>query len=325
MEQLDVIIIGAGPTGINCGISAQKAGLSFKIIEKGVLVNSLFHFPTNMTFFSTSKLLEIGDIPFISHNDKPTRKEALEYYRRLARSYELPINYYESVIKMSPIESGGYLLVTDKAQYKARHIVIATGFYDVAVRMNVPGESLPKVKHYYDEAHPYIGQNVLVVGAANSACDVALETWQKGANVTMAVRGPELYAKVKYWILPNIQNRIKEGSIKAYFNTTVREIKDKEVTLYNDTAGEFIIENDYVLAMTGYSPDYDLLQRLGIRHLDDKLKTPLVDKQTLETNLTGVYMAGVINGGLKTNKYFIENTREHGDIIMQQIQRVIAE
>ncbi len=325
MQQLDVLIIGAGPTGINCGISAKKADLSCKLIEKGVLVNSLFHFPTNMTFFSTSKLLEIGDIPFISHNDKPTRKEALEYYRRLARSYELPIHYYESVIKMSPLKQGGYLVETDKSQYTAQHVIISTGFYDVPVKLNVPGEDLPKVRHYYEEAHPYIGQKVLVIGAANSACDVALETWQKGASVTMAVRGPELYEKVKYWILPNIKNRIKEGSIHAYFKTTVREIKDTEVILYNESQGEFSIENDYVLAMTGYSPDYDLLRRLGIQHKDDQLKTPEVDQDTLETNLPGVYMAGVMNGGLKTNKYFIENTREHGDIIINQIKESLSD
>lgn len=322
MEQLDLLIIGAGPTGINCGISAMKANLNFKIIEKGVLVNSLFNFPTNMTFFSTSKLLEIGDIPFISHTDKPTRKEALEYYRRIVHSYQLPIHYYEKVEQMDTSEdTSSYTVKTDKGTYLTKHVIISTGFYDIPVRMNVPGEDLPKVKHYYDEAHHYIGQKVLVIGAANSACDVALETWQKGADVTMAVRGPALYDRVKYWILPNIRNRIKEGSIQAHFNTVVKEIKATEVILHNEENGEFSIENDFVLAMTGYSPNYTLLDKLGVKYQNDRLKTPLVDETTLETNLPHVYMAGVMNGGLKTNQYFIENTREHGDLIIQQIRK----
>jgi len=319
MERLDILIIGAGPTGINCGISAKKANLNFKIIEKGVLVNSLFHFPANMTFFSTSKLLEIGDIPFISHTDKPTRKEALEYYRRIAHSYKLPIHYYEKVMTMERADDDTYTVMTDKGTYLTQHVIISTGFYDIPVMMNVPGEDLSKVKHYYDEAHHYIGQKVLVIGAANSACDVALETWQKGADVTMAVRGPALYERVKYWILPNIRNRIKEGSIQAHFNTVVKEIKAREVILYNEKDGEFSIENDFVLAMTGYSPDYTLLDRLGIKYQNDRLKTPSVDESTLETNLPRVYMAGVMIGGLKTNKHFIENTREHGDLIIEQI------
>lgn len=317
-DVLDVLIIGAGPTGINCGISARKAKLSFVIIEKGVLVNSLFHFPANMTFFSTSKLLEIGDIPFISHTDKPTRKEALEYYRRIVTSYELPVRLYETVENVDT-ESGIYTIHTNKTSYQAKSIIVSTGFYDIPVMMNVPGEDLPKVKHYYDEAHHYLGQKVLVVGAANSACDVALETWQKGAEVTMAVRSSELYERVKYWILPNIKNRIKEGSISAHFNTVVSKIEKDSVELFNEEKGHFSIENDFVLAMTGYKPDYSLIKKVGIKIQDDEYDTPVFNEDTLETNLPKVFMAGVMNGGLKTNRYFIENTRHHGDLIIDQL------
>lgn len=315
---LDVLIIGAGPTGINCAIAAHKAGLNYLVIEKGLLVNSIFRFPANMSFFSTSKLLEIGDIPFISHTDKPTRQEALEYYRRLWEHYDLKIKFNEKVISKSGTASA-YDVKTDKESYKTKAIVVATGFYDFPNKLNVPGEDLPKVKHYYDEPHHYIGQKVLVIGGANSACDVALETWQKGADVTMAVRQSALYEKVKYWILPNIKNRIADGAIQAYFNTTVVEIKPRSVTL-ETLDGTIEIENDFVLAMTGYSPDYNLLDKLGILVNSDGLKTPTFDEETLETNLKKIFIAGVMLGGLKTNKYFIENTRDHGTKIMDQLK-----
>ena len=314
----DLVIIGGGPTGINCGISAKKAGLNYLIIEKGVLVNSLYHFPANMTFFSTSKLLEIGEIPFISHTDKPTRREALEYYRRLTSSYDLNINFYETVKSM--IREGDlYAIKTDKGDYEAKSVIVATGFYDTVRKLDVIGEELPKVKHYYDEAHHYINQKVLVVGAANSACDVALETWQKGAEVTMAVRSKTLYDRVKYWILPNIQNRIKEGSIIAHFETEVLEIRETEVDLKKD-GKVFTIENDWVLAMTGYQPNYDLLSRLGIGISDDEFDTPILNEETLESSLPNVYLAGVLNSGRKTSSLFIENTRHHGDVIINQIK-----
>ena len=314
---LDLVIIGAGPSGICCGIEAKKAGLSYQIIEKGVLVNSIYHFPTNMTFFSTSLKLEIGNIPFISHTDKPTRKEALEYYRRIVESWKLNINLYEEVLEILP-ENEGYRIKTSKKEYLAKSVVIGTGYYDTSRKLNVPGEDLPKVKHYYDDVHPYIGQKVLVVGAANSACDVALETWQKGAQVTMAVRGSELYQKVKYWILPNIENRIKEGSIDAYFNTTVKEIRQKEVVLKTPD-GEKTIENDFVLAMTGYKPNYDFLKKIGIEIQNDELNTPVFDEETFESNLKNVYLAGVVQAGLNTSKLFIENTRHHGEVIVKNI------
>ncbi len=284
MDSFDLIIIGGGPTGLNCGISAKKAGLSYLILEKGVLVNSIYHFPTNMTFFSTSVLLEIGNIPFISHLEKPTRKEALEYYRRVLLTWDLNINLYEEVKYMSEGEDHQYLVTTQKRQYKAKNIIVSTGFYDKPRLLNVPGESLPKVKHYYDDPFPYVGQELLVVGAANSACDVALETYYKGAKVTMAIRESEIYPKVKYWIRPNIENRIKEGSIKAFFNTIVREIKTEEVVLEGPD-GVFSIPNDFVLAMTGYQPNYQLFEKLGIPISEDKLKLPVHNEDTLETAL----------------------------------------
>ena len=271
-----------------------------------------------MTFFSTSKLLEIGDIPFISHTEKPTRKEALEYYRRIVTSYELPVQYYEKVESLEQA-SGHYIMHTDKGAYLTKSVIVSTGFYDIPVMMNVPGEDLPKVKHYYDEAHHYLDQKVLVIGAANSACDVALETWQKGADVTLAVRSEELYERVKYWILPNIKNRIKEGSITAHFKTVVKRIDPKSVTLYSKDKGTFEIENDFVLAMTGYKPDYGLFEKIGIAIQDDEYKTPKFNEDTLETNLPKVFIAGVANGGLKTNSYFIENTRHQGDLIIKQL------
>jgi thioredoxin reductase (NADPH) len=317
MEILDILIIGAGPAGICCGIEAKKNELNYRIIEKGVLVNSIYHFPTNMTFFSTSKKLEIGDTPFISHTDKPTRKEALEYYRRIVESWDLKINHYEEVLDMIP-ENTLYRIKTSKREYLTKSVVIGSGYFDEVRNLNVPGEDLPKVKHYYDDAHPYIGQKVLVIGAANSACDVALETWQKGSDVTMAVRGNKLYQKVKYWILPNIENRIKAGEIQAYFNTTVKEISAKEVVLLTPD-GEKVIENDFVLAMTGYKPNYPFLEKLGIKINEDEDKKPVMNPDTFESNLKNVYLAGVVQAGLLTSKLFIENTRHHGEIIIKDI------
>ncbi len=314
----DLIIVGAGPAGLCCAIEAARHGLDYLVIEKGVLVNSIYRFPTNMTFFSTADKLEIGQVPFIAHGDKPTRREALEYYRRIAEFWKLRIHLYERVLALDPEPRQGYVVRTDKASYRTRNVVIATGFYDRPNLMHVPGEELPKVKHYYDEAHPYIGQKVLVVGAANSACDVALETWHKGAEVTMAIRGDSIYPKVKYWIRPNIENRIAEGSIKAYFRTTVELIKPESVVL-RTPEGLVEIENDWVLAMTGYRPDYEFLQQLGIALQADEARTPVFDPATFESNLPGVYLAGVVQAGLCTSKLFIENTRHHGEVIIRSI------
>ena len=320
MKKYDLIIIGGGPSGINCGIEASKKGVDYMILEKGVLVNSLFNFPSNMQFFSTSVNLEIGEIPFISHTDKPTRKEALEYYRRLYDYYNLNVSFRTKVVQLKK-GNNEFIVQTNNGDLRSKNVVCATGFYDSPNYLHVPGENLPKVKHYYDEAHHYIGQNIVVVGGANSACDVALETWQKGANVTMVIRKPELYEKVKYWILPNIQNRIKEGSIKAFFNSTITEIKEEEV-LVKTPDGETRIPNDYVLAMTGYSPDYKLLEKFGITIQNDNHRTPKFDKDSLQSEVEGLYLMGTVLGGLHTSKYFIENTREQAVQIIDHIIKV---
>lgn len=315
----DLIIIGGGPTGINCAIEASKRELNYLVLEKGVLVNSLYNFPINMTFFSTAGKLEIADIPFIAHGDKPTRREALEYYRRLCEAFKLKINTYETVLSMTATKEGLYEIKTNKQTYLTHSVVVATGFYDTPRKLNVPGEELPKVKHFYDDAHPYVGKKVLVVGAANSACDIALETYYKGAEVTMAIRKSEIYPKVKYWIRPNIENRIKEGSIQAHFNTTVKSIENDSVTL-NTPEGLLTIENDFVLAMTGYKPNYSLLKSLRLPFSNDEKQIPLHDSATLETPLPNVYVAGVLAAGLLTSKLFIENTRHHGAIVSENVK-----
>ena len=317
-NSFDLVIIGGGPIGLNCAIEAKKSGLDYIILEKGVLVNSLYNFPTNMTFFSTSKLLEIGGVPFIAHNDKPTRRESLEYFRRVHDSWNLNISLYNEVKSMRANGEGLYQIETTKGVFSAKSVILATGFYDTPRLLNIPGENLPKVSHFYNDPHPFVGQKLLVIGAANSACDVALETYLKGAKVTMAIREEEIYLKVKYWIKPNIENRIKDGSIRAYFNTTVSEIKETEVVLQTPE-GELILENDFVLAMTGYKPNYDLFASLGLPIDNDEFKTPIHNSETLESQLPNVYVAGVINVGLKTSTLFIENTRVHAEMIIKAI------
>ena len=317
---VDVLIVGAGPIGLNCGIVAKQKGVSHLILDKGVLVNSVFNFPVNMTFFSTSNLLEIGKVPFVSHGDKPTRREAMGYFRRVREKFELNVNYFETVINIEKKE-GVFHVTSSKKTYRAQNVILATGFYGLPYKMNVKGEDLPKVKHYYDEPHYYIDQKVLVVGAANSACDVAMETYHKNAEVTMAIRGDKLSDRVKYWMKPNIENRIKEGSIKAYFNTTVEEINEDSVIL-KTPEGLVTIENDFVMAMTGYRPDYDFFERIGLEFQDDEYRTPVMNEDTLETNIPGLYLAGVAAAGLKTSKFFIENTRIHAGMIIDAIQRV---
>ena len=317
-NHFDLVIIGGGPIGLNCAIEATKANLNYVVLEKGTLVNSIYHFPTNMTFFSTSNLLEIGGVPFISHTDKPTRREALEYFRRVQESWKLNIKPYTKVDSMTS-ENEVYHIKTSKGTYSANYVIVATGFYDTPRLLNIPGESLPKVKHFYDDPHPYVNQKIVVIGSANSACDVALETYYKGAEVTMVIREPEIYPKVKYWIRPNIINRIKEGAIKAYFNSTVTEITENEVHI-NTPDGPLTIDNDFVLAMTGYQPNYALFEALGIDISEDELKVPVHHADTLETNLPNVYVAGVINSGMQTSTLFIENTRVHSEMIIKAIQ-----
>jgi thioredoxin reductase (NADPH) len=315
---LDVLIIGAGPIGLACGIEAKKNGLSHVIIDKGCLVNSIYNYPRNMTFFSTSDRLEIGEVPFISHNPKPTRSEALEYYRRVTLSWKLPVKLYEHVDRIETINKH-FDVITSKDAYKAKAIILATGFYDLPYLLNVEGEELPKVKHYYDEPHPYFGMKIAVVGAANSAVDVALETYRKGASeVTMIIREEEIAPSVKYWVRPDMVNRIKEGSIKAYFESNISSIRENEIDL-NTPDGKVTLKNDFVLAMTGYKPDFDFLRSLGIEIGKDEYMTPVYNSETMQTSVTGIYLAGVICGGLKTNKWFIENSREHAEMIIQDI------
>ncbi len=314
----DVIIIGAGPIGLACGIEAKKAGLDYLVVDKGCLVNSIYNYPLNMTFFSTSDRLEIGEVPFISHGNKPNRFEALEYYRRVASSWALDLKLYEKVTQVDQTGEG-FRLVTERGAYDTKTIVLATGFYDYPYMMNVPGEDLPKVKHYYDEPHPYFGQKVMVVGAANSAVDVALETYRKGADVTMVIREPALLDSVKYWVKPDIENRIKEGSIKAYFNSEIVEIRKYEADIMTPE-GPKTLQNDFVLAMTGYKPNFDLMQSMGIGFHDDEFHTPIFNADTQQTNVEGIYLAGVVCGGLKTNKWFIENSRTHAEVVMQSIK-----
>lgn len=313
---LDILIIGGGPIGIACGLKAQKAGLKFVIIEKGCLVNSLYNYPATMTFFSTSEKLEIGDVPFVTINNKPTRAEALEYYRRVATSNHLPINLFEEVYAIKA-EDNAYTITTSKASYQARRIIISTGFYDVAVNLDIPGEDLPKVKHYYQDPHYYAMQKIVVVGSSNSAIDVALETYRKGAEVTLVIRGNEISQRVKYWVRPDIINRIKEGSVQAYFNSELKMIREHEVDIETPD-GPITIPNDFVMAMTGYKPNFDFLKKAGLILSDDKF-IPQYNAETMETNLPGIYLAGVVCGGLDTHLWFIENSRIHADMIIDNI------
>lgn len=316
-QLLDIFIIGGGPIGLACGIEAKKAGLSYVIVEKGCLVNSLYNYPLNMTFFSTSERLEIGGLPFVSLNAKPTRPEALEYYRRVATTYRLHIRLFEEVL--SAERTGDFFTIrTSKKEYRANNIIIATGFYDVPNLMNIPGEELPKVRHYYHDPHFYAFQEVLVVGANNSSVDAALETYRKGANVTMVIRDEWIGKRVKYWVKPDIENRIKEGSIKAYFQSNLTAIREHEVDI--ETPGGMVtIPNDFVLAMTGYQPNFALLQKLGVSITNDIKCTPSYNHETMETNQKGIYLAGVVCGGMETHVWFIENSRVHAGMIVKAI------
>jgi thioredoxin reductase (NADPH) len=321
MSTYDIIIIGAGPIGLACGIEAKKAGLDYLIVEKGCLVNSLYHYPLNMTFFSTSERLEIGGVPFISHGPKPNRFEALEYYRRVCMTWDLKVRLYEEALSFGR-EKELHVVKTTRSEYRTKAIVLALGFYDLPYLLDVPGEDLPKVRHYYDEPHPYFGQKVVVIGAANSAVDVALETWRKGADVTMVIRESELRDSVKYWVKPDIENRIKEGSIKAYFKSEVIRITERSIDI-RTPEGNATLENDFVLAMTGYQPPFDFMQKLGIQFQSDEFQSPVYNEETMETNVRNVYLAGVVCGGLKTNKWFIENSRVHAEMIINNFLKVL--
>ncbi len=315
----DVLIIGGGPIGLACGLEAQKAGLKYMIIEKGSLVNSIYRYPFNMNFFSTSERLEIGGSPFISVNPKPNRNEALEYYRRVAESRNLTVHLFEEVTGVKPLPDGLYDVQTGKALYRTKNIIIAIGFYDIPVLLNVRGENLPKVTHYYKEPHFYYRQKVVVVGANNSSVDAALETFRKGADVTMVVRGSEIGERVKYWARPDIVNRLKEGSIKVYFHSAITEIRSHEVDIQTPD-GKVTIENDYVIAATGYQPNFSFLEKIGIRFSDDQFRLPEYSTETQESNMPGIYLAGVVCGGMNTHVWFIENSRVHAEQIMAHIQ-----
>ncbi len=317
-KETDVAIIGAGPIGLACGIEAKRRKIPYTIIEKGCLVNSIYKYPANMTFFSTSDRLEIGDVPFISHNNKPTRSEALEYYRRVADFWKLDLHLYEEVLDIFKKPDGRFEIDSRSGSYTAQNIILSTGFYDKPNLLNVKGEDLAKVKHYYDDPHPYFKQKVIVVGAANSAVDVALEIYRKGGDVTMVIRESQLRNSVKYWARPDIENRIKEGSIRSFFNSEIEEIKPHSV-LINTPEGIEEVANDFVLAMTGYQPDFDFLMSMGIEFNIDEYHTPVHNPETMESNVEGLYLAGVVCGGLKTNQWFIENSRAHAHTILSHI------
>jgi thioredoxin reductase (NADPH) len=319
---VDLAVIGAGPTGMACAIEAQRAGFSAILIDKGCLCNSLFHYPSNMTFFTTPELLEIGDIPFPSPNQKPNRDEALEYYRKVAEHYHLDIRAYQTVKQVTGSDGNFTVHTLDRfgrpLAHRARKLVIATGYYDLPNYLNVPGEELNKVSHYYHDPHPYFGMDVLVIGGKNSAAIAALDLWRHGAKVTLVHRGAEMHRHVKYWILPDINNRIKNGEITAYLSSAVARIDEDTVTLATPE-GERTLPNQFVFALTGYQPDFSFLEALGVR-LDEKNdRCPACDPQTLESNVPGIYLAGVVIAGERTNEIFIENGRFHGKQIANDL------
>jgi thioredoxin reductase (NADPH) len=317
MDVLDLVIIGGGPIGLACGIEAKKANLNYIILEKGCLVNSLFNYPQHMTFFSTSEKLEIGEIPFVSVNPKPKRLEALEYYRRIQQSFELHVNLFEEVTDVTKQEEV-FLVHSKKNDYRAKRVVLATGFYDKPNLMNIPGEHLSKVKHYYNDPHYYANQHIVVIGSSNSSVDAALETYRKGAHVTMVIRKEHISPRVKYWVKPDIENRIAEGSIKAYFNSCLSAIESDKVHILTPE-GPLTLANDFVLALTGYQPDFDFLKKLKIKLSDDDLLIPEHSESSMETNIPGLYLAGVVCGGMNTHLWFIENSRIHAKQIITHI------
>jgi thioredoxin reductase (NADPH) len=322
----DVVVVGAGPTGLACGIELKRRGIDAVLIDKGCVVNSLYHYPTNMMFFTTPELLEIGNIPMTSIGDKPVRVEALKYYRKVADHYQLTVQQYEKVLRIDGRDGEFVAHTIDRNDcprtYPAKKIILATGYYDRPNMLNVPGENLPKVIHYYKEAHPYYDHDVVVVGAKNSAAIAALELFWTGARVTLVHRGPAISTSVKYWIKPNIENRLKSGEIKGYFNTQLAAIKQDEVVLRTADA-EFPIKNDFVFSMTGYHPDLDFLAAHGIK-LDPETLRPSTNPETLESDSKGIYLAGVIVAGMHTNEIFIENGRFHGEIIAKAIEAALS-
>jgi thioredoxin reductase (NADPH) len=316
---VDVLIIGAGPVGLACAIAAQREGLAARVIDKGTLVNSIVGYPSMMEFFSTPELIEIGGYPFAIPHYKPTREDAIEYYRSVSTREQLDVRLYERVLDVAGAR-GDFTVTTSKGEHRARHVVIAMGFFDQPTLLNVPGEGLPKVTHYYKEPYAYVGQQVVVVGARNSAAKAALDCYRHGAHVTLVVRSSTLSDRIKYWIRPDIENRIKEGNIRAYFDTSIEEIRASTVVL-RTPAGLEEIANDWVLAMTGYRPDFPFLDRLGVACADNPSRTPIYDETSFETGRPGIYIAGTVCGGYDTGRWFIENGRFHA----QQIAKHIAQ
>jgi thioredoxin reductase (NADPH) len=316
-RMVDLLVVGAGPVGLACAIEAQRHGLTARVVDKGALTNSILGYPNRMEFFSTPDLIEIGGHPFPIPGYKPTREDALEYYRMVATREALDVRLYETVLDLQGTR-GAFTVTTSRGTHQARHIVIATGFFDHPNRLSVPGADLPKVTHYYREAFPYARQRVVVIGAKNSAAKAALDCHRHGASVTLIVRGPALSDRVKYWLRPDLENRIKEGSITALFNTVVENIGETSVTV-RDANGLRDIPNDWVLAMTGYQPDFRFLEHLGITFADDGCRTPVFDAATFETTRQGVYIAGTVCGGLNTGRWFIENGRFHARQIVAHL------
>ncbi len=324
MTFTEVVIVGGGPIGIACGIALQKRGIDYTIIEKGTLVNSLFNYPKNMRFFSSSKKLEIDQIPFVCDQTKPTRDQALEYYRRVAQQHQLKLHLFEKVERIenqSLSTQTKFVVRTDKNTYSAHQVILATGFFDIPKALNIKGEELPKVSHYFDDGFYYVNQKLVVVGASNSAIDAALECHRKGADVTLVIRGSEVGQRVKYWVRPDIINRIKEGSIKAYYQSELMEITADQVIIQTPE-GKLHLPNDFVLAMTGYQPNFEFLNELGVSLSEDEHKSPSYDEQSMQSTIPGIYLAGVIVGGMKTHKWFIENSIVHADLIAQHIATV---
>jgi len=318
-RQYDILVIGAGPIGLACAIEAKKRRLDCVVVEKGCLANSIFHYPAAMRFFSSPDLLEIGGVPFVTSGDKPTRMEALHYYRRVAKGLGLDVRLYETVLDVEG-NDGDFRVKTDRGEYRARKVIAAVGFFDRPRMLNVPGEELSKVSHYYREAHQYVDQDLLVVGSGNSAVEAALECWRTGARVTMAVRNADFHEGIKYWVRPDIENRIKAGEIAAHFDTLIAEIRPKEVVLSPREGEPFSIPNDFVLALTGYEPDFEFLRRVGVEIREDRFGTPVHDPETYESNRRGLYLAGVVVGGMCTNKWFIENSRDHARAIFEDME-----
>ncbi len=318
----DVICVGAGPTGLACAMEAKRAGMRPLVIDKGCLCNSIYHYPVNMVFFTTPELLEIGDLPMVCSGEKPTRTEALKYYRKGVEHYALELRLYEKVLRVNG-HDGAFTVVTEREdgeqeRYCGKKVVIATGYYDLPNEMGVPGEHLPHVNHYYTEPHPYWNQDVVVIGGKNSSVEAALDLWRNGARVTLLVRGADLGASVKYWVRPDIENRIKAEQIKAYFNATVKEIVSEGVVIEHSGHVK-LVPAKQVFALTGYHPDFTFIESLGVK-LDPDTRKPQLNPTTLESNVKGIYLAGVVIGGRFTGEIFIENGRFHGKQIIEGLK-----